>query len=131
VCDDFNCFIVLELSAQEALDGKTFIRLKICGLVCVVHRASLFDGIKLLAARRGPVRVVAGWLIIANEKDCRPASTVRLVTWRLMSRVTLSIPDELLLALQATPDEFASRLRFAASVKLYEMGNCHPARQHS
>ena len=39
-----------------------------------------------------------------------------------MSQVTLSIPDELLLALKATPDEFASRLRFAASVKLYEMG---------
>jgi hypothetical protein len=38
-----------------------------------------------------------------------------------MSQVTLSIPDELLLALKATPDEFASRLRFAASVK-YEMG---------
>ena len=39
-----------------------------------------------------------------------------------MSQVTLSIPDELLLALKATPDEFDSRLRFAASVKLYEMG---------
>jgi predicted HTH domain antitoxin len=39
-----------------------------------------------------------------------------------MSQVTLSIPDELLSALKATPDEFASRLRFAASVKLYEMG---------
>ena len=39
-----------------------------------------------------------------------------------MSQVTLSIPDELLLALKTTPDEFASRVRFAASVKLYEMG---------
>ena len=39
-----------------------------------------------------------------------------------MSQVTLSIPDEILLALEATPDEFASRLCFAASVKLYEMG---------
>jgi hypothetical protein len=39
-----------------------------------------------------------------------------------MSQVTLSIPDELLLALKATPDELASRVPFAASVKLYEMG---------
>ena len=39
-----------------------------------------------------------------------------------MSQVTFSIPDEILLALKATPDALASRIRFAASVKLYEMG---------
>ena len=39
-----------------------------------------------------------------------------------MSQVTFSIPDELLLALKATPDVLASKIRFAASVKLYEMG---------
>jgi predicted HTH domain antitoxin len=39
-----------------------------------------------------------------------------------MTHVTLSIPDEIGLALKATPDELASRIRFAASVKLYEMG---------
>ena len=39
-----------------------------------------------------------------------------------MSHVTFSIPDEILLALKATPDVLASRIRFAASVKLYEMG---------
>lgn len=39
-----------------------------------------------------------------------------------MSQVTFSIPDEILLALRATPDSLASRIRFAASVKLYEMG---------
>jgi len=39
-----------------------------------------------------------------------------------MSHVTLSIPDEILVALKATPDELASRLCFAAAVKLYEMG---------
>jgi len=39
-----------------------------------------------------------------------------------MTQVTLSIPDEIGLALKATPDELASRIRFAASVKLYEMG---------
>lgn len=39
-----------------------------------------------------------------------------------MSQITISIPDEILIALKATPDEIASRIRFAASVKLYEMG---------
>jgi predicted HTH domain antitoxin len=39
-----------------------------------------------------------------------------------MSQVTLSIPDDLLVALKTTPDEFASRICFAASVKLFEMG---------
>ena len=39
-----------------------------------------------------------------------------------MSQVTFSIPDEILVALKATPDALASRIRLAASVKLYEMG---------
>src|ERR1035438_9421021 len=39
-----------------------------------------------------------------------------------MSQVTFSIPDEMLLALKATPDALASRIRLAAAVKLYEMG---------
>ncbi len=39
-----------------------------------------------------------------------------------MSQVTFTIPDEICLALKATPDDLASRIRFAASVKLYEMG---------
>jgi predicted HTH domain antitoxin len=39
-----------------------------------------------------------------------------------MNQVTFSIPDEILLALKATPDALASRIRLAASVKLYEMG---------
>ena len=39
-----------------------------------------------------------------------------------MSQVTLFIPDEILLALNATPEALASRIRFAAAVKLYEMG---------
>lgn len=39
-----------------------------------------------------------------------------------MSQVTLSIPDEILLALKVTPDELASRVCFAASVKMYEIG---------
>ena len=39
-----------------------------------------------------------------------------------MSQVTFTIPDEIRLALNVTPDELAIRIRFAASVKLYEMG---------
>ena len=38
-----------------------------------------------------------------------------------MSQVTFSIPDEILLALKATPEVLASRIRLAAAVK-YEMG---------
>ena len=39
-----------------------------------------------------------------------------------MSQVTFTIPDEIRLALKATPDDLAARIRFAASVKLYEIG---------
>jgi len=39
-----------------------------------------------------------------------------------MSQVTFSVPDETLLALKATPEDLASRIRFAAAVKLYEVG---------
>jgi len=39
-----------------------------------------------------------------------------------MSQVTFWIPDEILLALNATPDAVASRIRLAAAVKLYELG---------
>ena len=39
-----------------------------------------------------------------------------------MSQVTFSIPDELLVALKATPDVLAARIRLAAAVKLYEIG---------
>lgn len=39
-----------------------------------------------------------------------------------MSQVTFSIPEEILFALKATPEALASRIRLAAAVKLYEMG---------
>jgi predicted HTH domain antitoxin len=42
-----------------------------------------------------------------------------------MRQVTFSMPDEILVALKATPDALASRIRLAASVKLYEM--CQPS----
>jgi predicted HTH domain antitoxin len=39
-----------------------------------------------------------------------------------MWQITFSIPDEILLALKATPEVLASRIRLAAAVKLYELG---------
>ncbi len=45
-----------------------------------------------------------------------------MVVGYLMSQVTFSVPDEILLALSATPEILASRIRLAAAVKLYEMG---------
>jgi predicted HTH domain antitoxin len=44
-----------------------------------------------------------------------------------MSQVTFSTPDEILLALKATPEILASRIRLAAAVKLYEMGQLSSA----
>lgn len=39
-----------------------------------------------------------------------------------MHEVTLSLPEETLLALHLTPEELAQALRLAAAVKLYELG---------
>jgi hypothetical protein len=39
-----------------------------------------------------------------------------------MNQVTFSIADEILLALKATPETLAARIRRAAAVKLYELG---------
>ncbi len=39
-----------------------------------------------------------------------------------MSQVTFSVPDEILLALKATPELLAARIRLAAAIKLYEIG---------
>jgi predicted HTH domain antitoxin len=39
-----------------------------------------------------------------------------------MSEITLSIPDETLLALKVNSDQLGAELRLAAAVKLYELG---------
>lgn len=39
-----------------------------------------------------------------------------------MSEITLSIPDDTLLALKVRPDQLGAELRLAAAVKLYELG---------
>ena len=40
----------------------------------------------------------------------------------VLSEITLSIPDETLLALKVNPDQLGAELRLAAAVKLYELG---------
>ena len=39
-----------------------------------------------------------------------------------MSEITLSIPDETLVALKVKPDQLGAEIRLAAAVKLYELG---------
>lgn len=39
-----------------------------------------------------------------------------------MSEITMIVPDEILTALETTPERFAIELRLAGAIKLYEIG---------
>ena len=39
-----------------------------------------------------------------------------------MSEITLSIPDEALVALKVSPEQMGAELRLVAAIKLYELG---------
>lgn len=39
-----------------------------------------------------------------------------------MSQVTFSVPDDIVSALDSSPDAVASKIRLAASIKLFEIG---------
>ena len=39
-----------------------------------------------------------------------------------MSEITLSIPDEALVALEVNPEQLGAELRLVAAIKLYELG---------
>jgi predicted HTH domain antitoxin len=39
-----------------------------------------------------------------------------------MSEITLSIPDEALVALKVNPEQMGAELRLAAAIKLYDLG---------
>ena len=39
-----------------------------------------------------------------------------------MSQIILEIPEQILLALKFSPEQFGQELRLAASIKLYELG---------
>lgn len=39
-----------------------------------------------------------------------------------MSEITMIVPDEILSALETTPERFAIELRLAGAIKLYEIG---------
>ena len=59
--------------------------------------------------------------MVAMFKEPFDHTAVEWDRWLPMSQITFSIPDEILLALKATPDVLASRIRLAAAIKLYEM----------
>jgi predicted HTH domain antitoxin len=44
-----------------------------------------------------------------------------------VSQGTSSVPDHVLRALRSTPDDIAAKIRFAAAVKLYEIGELSSA----
>ena len=48
-----------------------------------------------------------------------------------MCDIMLSIPEESLLVMKATPEQLGSELRIAAAMKLYELGRLSSAPRHN
>jgi len=119
------CEIILSLACREA-DGVTVASIDLrLSSELQDHR----ERAEMLRCGLGQVSA-SGTLAMA-----RPCGITELpldhtaVEWERrppMSQVTFSIPDEILLALKATPEILAARIRIAAAVKLYEMGRVPP-----
>lgn len=45
-----------------------------------------------------------------------------------MSRITLEIPDEILISLKESPEEFSNNILNLAAIKLYQMGKLSSGR---
>ena len=46
----------------------------------------------------------------------------------MSQQITLSVPEETLLALKLTAEQLGAEVRLASAVKLYELGRLSPAR---
>lgn len=56
------------------------------------------------------------WRTVCRRRSFRPSKA------KIMPEITLSIPDDSLLALKLTPDKAGDELRLVAGIKLYELG---------